>query len=308
MVRTVVLAHAEDWAGFRRAARCLLRADVPPESIHWRIADEAQGHLDLYGRTGKFPDICQSARTDGRIGNGSGREMVNETEADVGDGADGPPLPADSGSACLRLPRRLLAALSLVMLHRAPERLHRLYRFLWRWQREPALRGDPLDPDMKAINDSYREVRHDAHRMLGFVRFRPLTAPGNMTIGAGEGGRRAQESPEWKEWRIAWHEPRHRVLRLVAPHFVRRFPGQRWAILTPDACATWDTARLVFHAGATAAEAPPPDAGETLWLTYYANHFNASRRNPAALRRCMPADYWKNLPEAELVPALLTRY
>ena len=64
-------------------------------------------------------------------------------------------------------------------------------------------------------------------------------------------------------------------------------------------------AHLKFHAGAIAVNAPPPDTGEVFWLTYYANHFNAARRNPVALRRCMPVDYWKHLPETGLITALL---
>ncbi len=257
---TVVLAHADDWTGFRRAARRLLRADMRPEDVRWRVADENQGELGLFAAaessSERLPDLTEDAPSD------------------------------------LYLPRRLLDALRLVILHRAADRLERMYRLLWRWRREPAVRGDPLDADLRAINDYHRAVRRDAHRMLGFVRFRSLVAA-------------AGETAPQDAWRIAWHEPRHRVLRLTAPFFVRRFPNHRWAILTPDASVAWDTARLLFGAGARVADAPPPDAGEALWLVYYANHFNAGRRNPSALRRCLPPDYWKNLPEAGLIAPLL---
>lgn len=295
-----MLAHAEDWEGFRRAARCLLRAGVAPMCVHWRIADEVQGHLDLFGDIGGVLDARRSAQVDGEMGCAIGRE----TEREIDDEAAGQSIPAQGISASLRFPRRLLEALRLVMLHRAPERLHHIYHFLWRWQRAPALRSDPLDQGTKVINDYYREVRHDAHRMLGFVRFRLMAAQGGTALGVEEDEKGMRES---REWRVAWHEPRHRVLRLVAPHFVRRFSKHRWAILTPDACVTWDTVHLVFHAGTTAVDAPQPDAGEALWLTYYANQFNAARCNPVALRRCMPTDYWKNLPEATLITALLAR-
>lgn len=318
-LRTVLLAHADDWEGFRSAARNLLRADVPPESIDWRIADDAQGYLDLFGTAGDagdahylagFGDQAESragrgrrARTENKVKN----RINNGTKSEVGDGVVMRNAPHKTGNSMgLRLPRTLLEALSLVILHRAPERLHCLYRFLWRWQREPALRCDPLDPDMKAINDYYRDVRHDACRMLGFVRFRSWMAQRRTMAGCLE-----SESERWRHqnrqeaWHVAWYEPRHRVLRLVAPYFVQRFPEHCWAIVTPDACATWDTAHLEFHAGAVAVNAPPPDAGEVFWLTYYANHFNAARRNPAAFRRCMPVDYWKHLPETGLIAALL---
>ena len=316
-LRTVTLAHADDWEGFRSAARDLLRADVPPESIHWRIADDVQGHLDLFGTTKDTEDAHHLAGSGNQAESGAGRRARAENRAEnrINDGTKNEAgdrvvmrnFPRQAGdSTGLRLPRTLLKALSLVILHRAPERLHCLYRLLWRWQREPALRCDPLDPDMKAINDYYRDVRRDASRMLGFVRFRPWMAQSPTMNGSLE-----SEPERWghqnrrEAWRVAWYEPRHRVLRLAAPHFVQRFPGHCWAILTPDACATWDMADLEFHVEALAANAPPPDAGEACWLTYYANHFNAARRNPAALRRCMPVDYWKHLPEAGLIAALL---
>ena len=270
-LQTVVLAHDDDWEGFRRAARRLLCADVEPEDVHWRIADDAQGALDLFDNA------------EGAPGDALSSSLMNEV-------SDTP--------SCLRLPRALLNALPLVILHRSPERLHHLYRFLWRWRHEPALRSDPLDPDVKAINDYYREVRHDACRMLGFVRFR--------TVSGRRGELNEQIGDEAESIvRIAWYEPRHRIVRLTAPLFAQRFPPHRWVILTPEASASWDTEHLAFHSGVTAAAAPPPDAGETMWLTYYANQFNATRRNPAALRRCMPLDYWKNLPEAGLIASLL---
>ena len=318
-LKTVLLAHADDWEGFRSAARNLLCADVHPESIHWRIADDAQGHLDLFGTAGDAGDAHYLAgpgdQAESGVGRGSRARTDNKAKNRINNGMkseadDGVVMrnaPHKAGNSTgLRLPRTLLEALSLVILHRAPERLHCLYRFLWRWQREPALRCDPLDPDMKAINDYYRDVRHDACRMLGFVRFRPWMAQRRTMAGCLE-----SESERWRHqsrqeaWHVAWYEPRHRVLHLVAPHFVQRFPGHCWAIVTPDACATWDMAHLEFHAGAVAVNVPPPDAGEVFWLTYYANHFNAARRNPVAFRRCMPVDYWKHLPEARLIAALL---
>lgn len=272
--KTIMLAHADDWVGFRRAARRLLHAGVAPESIHWCFADDAQKSLDLFGGN----DACSNLDLSLPI-------MDDAPEASSG----------------VYLPRMLFHALSLVILHRAPDRLHCLYRFLWRWRHEPTLRNDPLDPDVKKINDYSREVWHDAHRMLGFVRFRLINTQRNTASEKFFPGSTENVS------RVAWYAPRHRILRLTAPFFAQRFSNHRWGILTPDASVLWDTRRLTFHPGVTAADMPPPDAGEALWLAYYANQFNAARRNPAALSRQMPKDYWKNLPEAGLIRFLLAR-
>ncbi len=44
---------------------------------------------------------------------------------------------------------------------------------------------------------------------------------------------------------------------------------------------------------------------EELWRTYYGNIFNPARVKTKAMQKEMPKRYWKNLPEAEIIPALL---
>jgi DNA polymerase len=78
----------------------------------------------------------------------------------------------------------------------------------------------------------------------------------------------------------------------------------RWAILTPDRCVVWDGRELHFRGGARRDEAPPPDAGEALWLTYYRSIFNPARLKLAMMRKEMPRKYWHNLPEAQLIDGL----
>ena len=80
-LRTVLLAHADDWEGFRSAARNLLRADVPPESIDWRIADDAQGHLDLFGTAGDAGDAHYLAVFGDQAESGVGRKARTENKA-----------------------------------------------------------------------------------------------------------------------------------------------------------------------------------------------------------------------------------
>ena len=47
------------------------------------------------------------------------------------------------------------------------------------------------------------------------------------------------------------------------------------------------------------------DNADDLWRTYFANIFNPARLKVKAMQSEMPKKYWKNLPEAELIPALI---
>jgi DNA polymerase len=42
-----------------------------------------------------------------------------------------------------------------------------------------------------------------------------------------------------------------------------------------------------------------------LWRTYYRTIFNPARLKTDAMRKEMPRRYWKNMPEAELIPAMI---
>jgi uracil-DNA glycosylase family protein len=63
---------------------------------------------------------------------------------------------------------------------------------------------------------------------------------------------------------------------------------------------------MVFK-GADPADAPAEDALEELWRTYYASIFNPARLNPKQMQKEMPKRYWRNLPEAALIPELIAR-
>ena len=56
---------------------------------------------------------------------------------------------------------------------------------------------------------------------------------------------------------------------------------------------------------ASAAQAPGPDAGESLWLAYYQSTFNPARLKEQAMLREMPRRYWKNLPETQAISTLV---
>jgi len=103
---------------------------------------------------------------------------------------------------------------------------------------------------------------------------------------------------------VAWFEPEHHIVEATAPFFARRFTAMQWAILTPERSVRWDGARLGFGPGARPDQAPPADAGERLWLTYYESIFNPARLKLDAMQKEMPRRYWKNLPEAQLISPL----
>lgn len=187
------------------------------------------------------------------------------------------------------VPKAFVKLASTVALHREERRWALLYRVLWRLTHgAPKLLEIAVEADVRALAEMEKSVRHDLHKMRAFVRFREV--PGD------------ENDPPWF---VAWFEPAHHIVEANAQFFVNRFANMRWAILTPDRCAQWDGARLTFSAGVTKTAAPRDDEMEEMWRTYYANIFNPARVKVHAMQAEMPKKYWKNLPEAALIPALL---
>jgi probable DNA metabolism protein len=199
------------------------------------------------------------------------------------DAPAGPPVSAPPA----RVPRDFLALASLCIAHADPQRHARLYRLLWRLVHgERALLALATDPDVAWAHDAARAVRREKHKMKAFVRFRAVPDAQGVVY-------------------VAWFEPAHDVLPQVAPFFVRRFAGMRWSILTPGRSAHWDGVHLHLGQGARRIDAPDGDVLEDLWRVYYANIFNPARLKVDAMVREMPVRYWKNMPEAALIPALV---
>jgi uracil-DNA glycosylase len=200
---------------------------------------------------------------------------------------DGTPSPAAGAETVARprVPRRFFELGEVVAFHRDAKRWAVLYRVLWRLtQGEPKLLEVEVDADVRRLIVMEKAVRRASHKMKAFVRFRAT------------GG---EDDPY-----IAWFEPEQPVVERVAPFFARRFASMRWSILTPERCAHWDGESLAFTNGVPRSAAPEADALEGLWRTYYAHIFNPARLNTGAMQAEMPKMYWKNLPEAELIPRL----
>lgn len=199
----------------------------------------------------------------------------------------GAPVSPETATA-VRVPPDFLQLCQTVILHSAPQRFGWLYRMLWRLVHDPALRHDTLDPDRMHLENLARVVRRDMHKMKAFVRFRELP---DQTSG--------------DTVHVAWFEPEHHIVEATAPFFQRRFTQMRWAILTPERSVQWDGHILSFGPGAHRDQAPGPDAGEALWLTYYEHIFNPARLKVQAMTNEMPRRYWHNLPEATLIAPLI---
>jgi DNA polymerase len=187
----------------------------------------------------------------------------------------------------LRVPKRFLEIARAVACHRDPHRWSLLYRALYRiGNGERDLLEIEVDDDVRRLLLMQKAVRHDIHHMHAFVRFRRIEAEAGETY-------------------VAWYRPDHLILELAAPFFVERFGSMHWALLTPDACAYWDTLRLRFGPGVSRAEAPAEDALEDLWCDYYCAVFNPARLHPKLLKAELPVRHWATLPEARVIPGLV---
>ena len=183
-------------------------------------------------------------------------------------------------------PAAFIALTRNLACHRDPERFGLMYRLLWRLGGDGDLLRRLTDPDVAAANLMAKAVSRASHKMKAFVRFR-------------------QCADERGETYVAWFEPPHRVVEKTSGFFVKRFANMRFSILTPDRCLHWDGGVLYFSPGVDRSRGPTGDVLEDYWKTYYASIFNPSRLNVKAMQTEMPKRYWRNLPEASLIPGLI---
>lgn len=179
-----------------------------------------------------------------------------------------------------------------VCAHRDERRFAILYRLLYRLTLggERHLLAMPADRDVHQCHVWAKAVGRDIHKMHAFARFR--------LVGVDEASGREQF--------VAWFEPEHRIVRLAAPFFLKRFASMDWSILTPDESVCWDGHSLTFFPGMSRADAPAADAQDDLWRAYYRSIFNPARLKVQAMKSEMPVKYWKNLPEADIIGDLIT--
>jgi DNA polymerase len=146
----------------------------------------------------------------------------------------------------LHVPADFVRLARLVAHHRSDDRWDLLYNLLWRLQNgEHSLIEDMLDPQVfrfrrmaAAVRDDLKETRSRLHFWSPAAvrsRRRPATA--------------ATVADDRLPDMVSWCEPRHRLLPLLADDFAERYPERTFALLSPDACAFWDTRSLEFGPG-----------------------------------------------------------
>lgn len=196
----------------------------------------------------------------------------------------GEPPPKASGPP-RSVPKEFLQLGRTLACHRDDTKWGLLYRLLWRMTHgERKLLEIEVDVDVREALLMERAVRRDMHKMKAFVRFRK-TRDGHY---------------------IAWHRPDHLIVQAMAPWFVKRFGDMQWAILTPDRSAFWNQKELRFGPGVPKSQAPASDDLEDLWRLYYASVFNPARLKVDAMKKEMAVRHWATLPEAQIIPQLIS--
>lgn len=191
----------------------------------------------------------------------------------------------------LKVPAAFMEIAETASCHRSGDQWALLYSILWRLTHdERHLLSIASDPELHRVQGMVKHIRRDCHKMHAFVRFRKV----------GESQRTGREQF------VAWFEPDHRIVRLNASFFRKRFANMDWSILTPDECMHWDGEKIHFTPGVQKNQAPDSDALEDLWKSYYKSIFNAARVKVKAMQSEMPKKYWKNLPEAEIIDSLIS--
>ena len=195
--------------------------------------------------------------------------------------------PPDPAASPPRVSRAFMALAEAAILHSDPVRFDLLYRLLWRLQGNPRLPANAADADVRRLDALARTVRRDIHKMRAFLRFRAVC------------------EADGSEHFIAWFEPQHHILRASAGFFVNRFANMQWSILTPAGSLHRDGETLREGPPARREDGPAGDPAEQLWKSYYASIFNPARLKIGAMLREMPRRYWKDMPEAALIPDLV---
>ncbi|NHT76208.1 UdgX family uracil-DNA binding protein [Rhizobiaceae bacterium CRRU44] len=276
--QTVMLDGKGDFGEWREAARRLLMVGTWPAAVDWR---------EKHGATDLFADP-PPARP-----NAEGKPEGTRPEITV--------------------PRAFMTLAETVICHSDPGRFTLLYRTLWRLQAERNLLDIVSDADVVRLNAMEKSVRRDSHKMKAFVRFKEIGASTSTTststtdimeVIARPAPLEASGIPIGRRRFFAWFEPDHFIVARAAPFFQRRFTDMDWIIATPKGSAAWDGTALTV----TSEPADDPkltDDADTLWRTYYSNIFNPARLKVKAMQSEMPKKYWKNLPEANLIPGLI---
>ena len=214
-------------------------------------------------------------------------DVVWRMEGDAAGLFDTPVAALPQSDKQLHVPRAFPQLARQVIAARDPEAPHLLYSLLMRLPHEPQCLNNRADPMVQRAEETAKHIRRDMHKMKAFVRFREITI---------EGANRRKF--------LSWFEPSHRIEELIAPFFARRFGDMDWVIVTPEVTTRFDGGK-VHHEAIASDRLDLSDDTEELWRTYFLNIFNPARLKVKAMQSEMPKKYWKNLPEADLIPDMI---
>ncbi len=196
-------------------------------------------------------------------------------------------VPQAAPAGTFNVPRALVDLAQTIIQAREPARFALLYHLIWRTHcGERHLLEQVTDPEVQRAHRLAQAVRRDTHKMRAFVRFRAVAEADATRY-------------------VAWFEPDHYIVEANAAFFVRRFATMVWSILTPYRSAHWNGEELSFAAGAAKVDVPDDDRLEAYWRAYFSSIFNPARLKIKAMTSEMPRKYWRNLPEAAVIPELI---
>jgi probable DNA metabolism protein len=179
---------------------------------------------------------------------------------------------------------RAFEALLLAFLSERPRIETALWRFLEAGRRNgPEFLRRLEDPRVRSILLARRAVCAEAHRFLGILRFAQV---GNVLY--------------------APFEPGCDILELLAPHFARRLPEERWVlhdVRRRKALAHRDGRVVPLEAPGEPLPIREDRQFRDLWRLYFETARIDHRANLKLQKRFIPERYWKYLPEK--APALL---
>lgn len=156
-----------------------------------------------------------------------------------------------------------------------------IYRYLkLGWKMGDRVNLHLADRTVLKIQKISQRVEYEAHRLMGFLRFRQV-----------EGG-------------IFYSSinPDNNVVELLAPHFAERLSDQKWIIhdVKREIAALYNMKNWIISEF-SAVDIPGSTADEKRFSSLWKEFFNAleisSRSNPKLQRQLMPRRYWDHLTE-----------
>jgi probable DNA metabolism protein len=299
-MRRVTLKGRGELAEWRDAARALLAARVVPDTIDWR---EASSGADLFAAAGGASppredsllagleddvSLDMSSRMAVMQAHSLRSSAVPSAPIENATFSPSPQMDGTPADATVSVPPAFISLAEAVVCHSDPGRFGLLYRILFRLRNERRLLDIVSDADVHRALMLQKSVRRDCHKMTAFVRFKEIDA----------------ELALPRRRFVAWFEPDHHIVARSAPFFQRRFTDMDWLIATPDGSAAWDGAHLTLS-DVPLSKPDLQDEADALWRTYFTNIFNPARLKVKAMQAEMPKKYWKNLPEADLIPGMI---